>query len=125
MHFVKTHHVNNKTINLRILFWMFVGLLLYLIAQNLASAKNSLKLTQHNVDISGFTFVPKQLEVKTGDTITWINKDIVPHNIIESIDQRAISPDLATGEAYTFVVKKSMVYHCGLHPSMKGKVLVP
>lgn len=122
MNVVNEHHTSNITINLRILFWIFSGVLLYLIVQNAESAESSFKLTQHNIEISGFAFVPKQLEVKTGDTITWINKDIVPHNIVESIDQRVISPDLATGETYTFVVKKSMVYHCRFHPSMKGKL---
>ncbi|MCF6251807.1 MAG: plastocyanin/azurin family copper-binding protein [Methylococcaceae bacterium] len=127
MSFVNEHHAIIKTINFKILFWMVSGLL-YLIVQNVESAENSFKLTQHNVEISGFAFVPKKLEVKPGDTITWVNKDIVPHNIVESIDQSVISPDLATGETYTFVVKKPMVYHCGLHPSMKGKLsltLVP
>ena len=122
MNFVNEHYASNKTINIRILFWMFSDILLYLIVQNAESAESSFKLTQYNVEISGFAFVPKQLEVKIGDTITWINKDIVPHNIVESIEQKNISPDLAAGETYTFVVKKSMVYHCGLHPSMKGKL---
>ena len=122
MNIVNKHHTSNITINLRILFWIFSGVLLYLIVQNAESAESSFKLTQHNIEISGFAFVPKQLEVKTGDTITWINKDIVPHNIVESIDQRVISPNLAIGEKYTYIVKKSMVYYCGLHPSMKGKL---
>ncbi len=127
MNIVNEHHASIKIINFKILLWIVSGLL-YLFVQNVESAENSFKLTQHNVEISGFAFVPKKLEVKPGDTITWINKDIVPHNIVESIDQSVISPDLATGETYTFVVKKPMVYHCGLHPSMKGKLsltLVP
>jgi plastocyanin len=124
---VNEHHASIKKINIKILFWMVSGLL-YLIVQNVESAENSVKHTQHNVEISGFAFVPKKLEVKPGDTITWINKDIVPHNIVESIEKSVISPDLAAGETYTLVVKKPLVYHCGLHPSMKGKLsltLVP
>jgi plastocyanin len=103
---------------------MSSGILLYLALQNVASAENSFNLNQYTIEISGFAFVPKQLEVKTGDTITWINKDIVPHNILESIDQRIISPELGPGERYTFVVKESMLYHCELHPLMKGKLLL-
>jgi len=116
--------INNTINNRSIIFWIIFGAFLYLIAQNAESAETSFSVSRHHVEISGFAFIPKQLEVKAGDTITWINKDIVPHNIIESIDQKNISPELAAGEIYTFVVKKPMAYQCGLHPSMKGKLLL-
>jgi len=33
----------------------------------------------HIVDISDLTFSPQSLEVKVGDTITWVNNDFIPH----------------------------------------------
>ncbi|MFW5443353.1 MAG: plastocyanin/azurin family copper-binding protein [Methylococcaceae bacterium] len=113
-----------KTVNMRTLFWIFPSVLLYLIVQNAESAESPFNLTQHTIEISGFAFFPKQLELEAGDTIKWINKDIVPHNIVENINQKVISPQLTTGESYTFIVKKPMVYHCGLHPSMKGQLQI-
>lgn len=128
MHVINKRTISIKLIHMKKLFWLFFGILLYLALQNIASAESSFKHNQYTIEISGFAFVPKQLEVKVGDTITWINRDIVPHNIVESINQRIISANLGPGEAYTFVVKESVFYHCELHPSMKGKLalsLVP
>ncbi len=70
--------------------------------------------------------MPEELHISLGDTVTWINKDSVPHNVINSLYQKeAVSTDLMSGEKYTFTVKKSLTYECGFHPSMKGKLLVP
>jgi plastocyanin len=82
------------------------------------------KTKQHQIVISGFEFVPKELTVSQGDRITWINKDIVPHNIAIDSDQDALSPDLASGEKFSFIVEDSLSYICGLHPSMQGKLIV-
>lgn len=113
---------SNNTFKLRKLFWIDIALLFSLFVNNVESGETQSKLRQHQIEISGFKFIPKELKVYTGDTITWINKDIVPHNIIDSSDQKIISPELASGEAYIFVVKTPMLYECGLHPSMKGKI---
>lgn len=80
----------------------------------------------HQIAITGFKFVPEELKVSPGDTITWVNEDSVPHNIINSHYQKeAVSTDLKSGEKYTFVVTDSLTYECGFHPSMKGKLLIP
>ena len=80
---------------------------------------------QHQVTITGFEFVPKKLHVQRGDTIVWVNHDIVPHSIVISSSQEAISLELDNGDAFTYVVESTMAYECGLHPSMKGKLLIP
>lgn len=121
---VNLQPVSNKIVNLKIILWMIGILLLTLVVKNAKSDETPSRVTYHQVEISGFAFIPKQLRVNVGDTITWTNKDIVPHDIIDSTDQKTISPDLATGEAFTFVVKNSMLYECGLHPSMKGKISI-
>ena len=36
---------------------------------------------RHVFEIVKFKFVPAQLQVAAGDTIVWVNKDIVPHTI--------------------------------------------
>ncbi len=97
-------------------------LLLALVVKNAKSDEIGFRATHHQVEISGFAFIPKGLKVNIGDTITWTNKDIVPHNIIDSSHQKSLSPKLSTGETFTFLVKNSMLYECGLHPSMKGKI---
>ncbi len=121
---VNLQPVSNKIVNSRIILWMIGILLLTLVVKNAKSDETPSWVTHHQVEISGFAFIPKQLRVNVGDTIMWTNKDIVPHNIIDSTDQKNISPDLATGKTFTFVVKNSMLYECGLHPSMKGKISI-
>ena len=114
--------VGNKFAGSRILFWMSATLLLVFAVKNVQSDEMTSKVTDHQIEISGFAFIPKELKVNAGDTITWINRDIVPHNIFDSTHKKSISPDLATGETYTFVVEIPMLYECGLHPSMKGNL---
>lgn len=110
-----------------IIILMIVGLLLafistYVTAKDVGSADPVAQAKHHQVVISGFEFVPKDLKVSVGDKITWVNKDVVPHNIIVSGTKKAVSPDLASGEEFTFVVTDSLSYECGFHPSMTGKL---
>ncbi len=39
---------------------------------------------QHIVEIHKFKFSPASVNAKSGDTITWVNKDIVPHTATAS-----------------------------------------
>ncbi len=122
MNLVNERHTGSNCVNPRIMFWVFAGVLLTLVVNNARSNEIASKVTHHQIEISGFAFFPKELTVYAGDTVTWINKDIVPHNTFDSTHKKSISPDLATGETYTFTVENSMLYECGLHPSMKGKL---
>ena len=40
----------------------------------------------HTVKIEGMAFVPATLEVSVGDTVEWINEDLVPHTATAIID---------------------------------------
>lgn len=82
------------------------------------------KGVNHQVVISGFEFVPAVLNVSVGDTVTWVNKDIVPHTIVNNSQPKVMSPELATGQTFVYKVSSSLSYICGLHPSMKGKIII-
>jgi plastocyanin len=98
---------------------------IFALVVGLASSTESLpSVIQHQIIISGFEFVPKELNVSVGDRITWINKDIVPHNIATNSEKTALSPELANGESFSLTVKDSLSYICGLHPSMQGKLII-
>ena len=77
------------------------------------------------VQIDQFTFAPQRLTVKAGTTVTWINDDDIPHTIVET-QGKFYSPALDTEDKYAFVfdVPGTYDYFCGLHPHMKGKVVV-
>lgn len=80
---------------------------------------------QYQISIEGFEFVPHTLNVMQGDTVIWVNHDIVPHSIVIRNSKEAILPVLESGETFTYIVGNSLAYRCGLHPSMKGTLSVP
>ncbi len=77
------------------------------------------------VHIDNFTFNPAEITVKPGTTITWENGDDIPHSIVED-GGKFHSPALDTGEKFSFVAAQTgeTAYFCGLHPHMKGKIVV-
>jgi len=77
------------------------------------------------VDIDNFKFGVASLEVTVGTTVTWTNRDDVPHTVT-STTKVFKSPALDTGEkfSYTFTQAGSFEYFCSLHPHMTGKVVV-
>jgi amicyanin len=78
------------------------------------------------VYIENFAFNPPSANIKSGETLTWENKDSAPHAIISDSNNEINSPTLSNNEQYshTFNTAGTYEYHCSVHPSMKGKVIV-
>jgi len=77
------------------------------------------------VAIDNFTFTPAALTVRAGTKVIFVNHDDIPHNVVgETI--KFHSKALDTDESFSFVFDKpgEIVYFCGLHPQMKGKITV-
>ena len=75
--------------------------------------------------IANFGFEPKELKLKTGSTVDWTNKDDTAHTVTS--DSEAFgSPLMDTGQSFRYTFKKpgTFSYHCKLHPTMTGIVLV-
>jgi len=78
---------------------------------------------QHVVEIRNLEFTPKKLDVKPGDTITWINHDLVPHTV--TADDESWDSGLINANAqWQTVVKADMFasYFCRFHPTMKARL---
>jgi plastocyanin len=75
--------------------------------------------------IDNFTFKPDAVTVPVGTRIVWVNDDDIPHSIVETTG-KFHSPALDTEDKFSFTFDKagSYEYFCGLHPHMKGKVVV-
>jgi plastocyanin len=75
--------------------------------------------------IDNFTFKPDAVTVPVGTRIVWVNDDDIPHSIVETTG-KFHSPALDTEDKFSFIFDKagSYEYFCGLHPHMKGKVVV-
>jgi plastocyanin len=69
-------------------------------------------------------FEPAVLTVHKGDMVTWINKDLVDHDITEEKTGAWHSSPLKPGQKFSRVVKTSADYFCSIHVVMKGKLKV-
>ena len=81
-----------------------------------------------SVVIKSFKFVPAELKVKKGTTVTWRNEDSAPHTVESTTADNKVleSDELSPGDTFTFTFDETGTfnYKCGLHSSMKGKVIV-
>jgi plastocyanin len=79
----------------------------------------------NTVIIQNFAFNPDTITVPVGTTVTWINQDSATHDVVSDTGAFT-SPRLNTGDNYTYIFTQAgeYPYICGIHPSMKGKVIV-
>ena len=82
--------------------------------------------TSNTVFIDNFVFAPKDLTVKAGTTVTWTNRDDIPHGVASSNNAFKKSAALDTDESYsfTFTTPGTYQYFCYLHPHMVGSIVV-
>jgi plastocyanin len=82
--------------------------------------------TPNTVFIDNFFFAPIDLTVKAGATVTWTNRDDIPHGIASSNNAFKKSTALDTDESYsfTFTTPGTYQYFCYLHPKMVGSIVV-
>ena len=78
------------------------------------------------VVIDNFSFLPKEITVPVGTTVTWTNHDDVPHVVASADDQFKKSGPLDTDESFshTFTTAGNYTYFCSIHPHMTGKIIV-
>jgi plastocyanin len=77
----------------------------------------------YNISVINYAFAPAVLNVAKGDTVVWINQDPVTHKIAGGALN---GPAMSTGQSYSFVFNTpgTFEYHCAIHPSMKGTIIV-
>lgn len=98
-----------------------------------SSSSSSLAITEEGKVVSivansgSNSYNPNAIEVRVGDTVTWINDDSSPHTVTSSSDDSTFDSDvLRKGETFSFTFDKEgeYPYFCTLHPSMVGTVIV-
>ena len=75
------------------------------------------------------SYNPNPIEIKVGDTVTWINDDSSPHIVTSSSEEGNITFDsdvLRRSETFSFTFDQEgqYTYLCTLHPNMIGTVVV-
>jgi plastocyanin len=83
------------------------------------------KPVTHTVTVDAARFSPAELTVKVGDSIVWVNKDIVAHTattVKPAFDSEMIEP----GKSWRHTVKRKgeFPYICSFHPLMKAVLRV-
>lgn len=80
----------------------------------------------HTIEMRRMAFHPETLTVTRGDTIVWINRDIVPHTATAVDGPPWDTGRLLRGAAGHYVPRRAgrVAYTCTLHPSMRGTLLI-
>jgi plastocyanin len=104
---------------------------LALLACSVSAGSTPRKPVAHTVVIEGMQFNPATLDIRPGDSVTWVNKDIVEHTAttFASAKQPFDSGLIEVGKTWTRTFKQvgTHDYLCTYHPTMKGvlKVAAP
>jgi plastocyanin len=91
-------------------------------AENGASANDA----KNQIVIKDFHFTPQTLTVKSGEKITWINRDEEPHTVVSVEKQFKKSGPLDTDQEFTVTAGApgTYTYFCSVHPRMTGTIIV-
>lgn len=81
---------------------------------------------QNKIEIKDFAFNPQTITVKSGEKISWINRDEEPHTVVSVEKQFKKSPALDTDQEFTVVAGSpgTYSYFCSVHPKMTGTIIV-
>jgi len=92
------------------------------------SSSSTSAVTTNTVDIQSYAFSPFAITVKVGTKVTWTNKDSVTHTITSDSGSADVfdsgNVDQSGTYSHTFSGAGTFTYHCAVHPSMTGKVVV-
>ncbi len=89
--------------------------------------KDSIKKpTDMIIRINDSSFIPSILTIRPGTKVTWVNNESVTHTVISDAPGLFESGNILPRQSYstTFLESGTILYHCSLHPNMKGRVIV-
>jgi plastocyanin len=103
----------------------FLNLSLFALAGEMKNDDNT-SSKQNRIEIKDFAFNPQTITVKSGEKVTWINRDEEPHTIVSVGKQFKKSTALDTDQEFTITVGApgTYEYFCSVHPKMTGTIVV-
>src|SRR5687767_3014533 len=87
-----------------VLTLLFAPLLLGLALTD--DGKPTVVVRKHVIEIEGFEYKPARLRVRPGDTIVWVNRDIVPHTATAD-SRKWDTGNIAHGAVGTVVMRRN------------------
>jgi plastocyanin len=90
-----------------------------------AGVAQDVKGRRHRVTIAGLQFTPADVVADPGDTVEWVNRDLVPHTVTAR-DGSWDSHGLAENATWEMHITDSTVddYFCQFHPTMHGRLVI-
>jgi len=77
------------------------------------------------IKIDNFSFMPQDTTVAPGTTVTWINRDDVPHTVVSTAGKfKSKALDTDDKFSFTFGEPGTYEYFCSVHPKMTAKIIV-
>ena len=103
----------------------FLNLSIFALAGEMKEADTT-DNNQNRIEIKDFAFNPQNLTVKSGEKITWINRDEEPHAVVSVEKQFKKSTALDTDQEFTITAGApgTYTYFCSVHPKMTGTIVV-
>ena len=104
----------------------FLNLALFAIAGEMKDVNGAGTATKNQIVIKDFHFSPETLTVKSGEKVTWINRDEEPHTVVSVEKQFKKSSALDTDQEFTITAGApgTYTYFCSVHPKMTGTIVV-
>ena len=94
-------------------------------ALTIGLAARSARAADTEVGIDNFVYNPQQITVKAGTTVTWTNRDDIPHTVTSKTGVfRSKALDTDDTFSFTFATAGTFPYFCALHPHMTGTIVV-
>ena len=79
--------------------------------------------TGNAVIMQDHTFIPAEITIKKGETVTWTNKDSAKHDVSsDTFNSDLLAQDQSFEQTFNDV--GTFEYSCTPHPYMKGKIIV-
>ena len=103
----------------------FINLSMFAVAGEMNDASTR-TAKENKIEIKDFAFNPQTITVKSGEKITWINRDEEPHTVVSVGKQFKKSSALDTDQTYTIMAGApgTYSYFCSVHPKMTGTIVV-
>jgi len=76
------------------------------------------------ITVDKLVFSPTDVNASVGDTIEWVNNDILAHTATARNGDWDVA--IAAKKTASFVLKKAgtIEYYCRYHPNMKGRIVI-
>jgi plastocyanin len=93
---------------------------------NITTSTIASSFSTYEVIIADYELSPLNLVIHKGDTVRWTNQEGIVHHLVSDKENEIDSSFLYPGQSYShsFTNKGTFSYHCYLHQSLSGTVIV-